>query len=1419
MTCAACATCGLDGAGEGGACLRCACALLGDAHVPSLQKIMRCRAACRSLDAGVAVLPDAPALAILSAHATGALASAEEDLAAAALELCFGVAALADQQLGEGEGRVLMVHAASDALGRARARACACGQLAQCSALLVLIAGLVTPELAARVDPEFLVDIACDLADPRLSTEDGAVRARVLVSLAEAGYGVPLLAETLGLQFFELHLGVIGRVDDETQTLDHISLLRCLVAHHPDINRMQPPPPLRLELHDDDRAGADAAIGPDGRRTARSAAFPASAATQVNFVALLKRWLLAGTPALRIEACALIQCACESSPLLVGAWCAHDSLPDFVLNVLRAREGTVAQSVAALDALNALVRLLRVDGALLRDTSDAALLGESRSAQHDGARGADAARLDNARSSLLSSLAHSASALARVLLGKGELVLSSEHADRAWHLLLLASSPSARAGGAAGAWEGFEHVVRHTMPCRSMLEIERLLALAENVCACDGPAKSASCAEPVDGAPPCATTLSTGGSGDASIASTASPAALMCEVGLFALKQLASRNANLQLDAAFGPEMLASMCVVCAYVVSHGVAADHAAHDAQRVTQVLDLSFARLIAPLTGQLHELPHRLCVGLLVLAEAALIPPTGDAPDARAQRVGYARSLLASLFGHSRRHGGLHEDAHGVGARSHAGGRRAANLLSALALRALDLPEIGKSLPPLPSRLLQLGDDTAREAESAADSLAVPPAPELILNAWLSWRSSARCSSRSLAFAVELVYAQVFCLSVDAPPAGGHPVSAAGTPELQLLQRSASSSLHASADVRVGELRMGELRAALGALFSSDQIDLGALESDCTLCRLLRLWNAAFGSGAVPAHCSAAMDGLLRALDARGAFPAMAVESVRFRLALAHGAHRSSCARALRAWLISEGDFVRALAAEADARGDERPPFAVHARAQVRALARVDGQVCGRDALAELTSSPDAHLAQRIVGVVRGWFSRRIERAELPSPLDDDEDDDGNTHTDDDTRWASVEAPLAFVRASIATCGHAGACAYERAGLLPALGAVLVQLGVLAGDDDPPTVCRALDVLTRALQLCDELALRCAHIGAAGAQTLASLGDALPAWLDVLTANSHALGIVQLLKTAVVLLDSGRAVCSAAAADVDEEAPAADADAHTAAPPRRATADALLERVLSLLAPPALNPAGERVQLAAVALLARLAKRAPERTCERLLASAHARRAAHRQQAQYGLILLLRSAEASALAQVVGLLAVLARGTNPLLILSAVGMDPSALALFLLNSLVATSAERSQLACETVELLGALRSASPSFWRAFQSEAWNGLVLRSMVRKGLFRAARSTTHAPSEAAKREHTVVFACTTYALLLVSEPSEWLVAFLHRHRADVDALIAQLREPAPSGGDGGSGGGGGADGDAQLRERRMALLRVLAPPK
>lgn len=1387
--------------------MRCVCALLDDLRASTLQKIVCCKAACRALSAGTAVLPDDD-LASLCTPAVRALASWEDELEVDALELCFGIATLAEAQLGAGDtARDVMVHLASIELSKLRERAAASGLPTACSALLILIGGMISAKLAADVEPSWLVQIAQDLADSRLSASEGAVRARVLLQIAEVAFGLPRLADAIGVDL-ELHLDAIERAEESAElAIDHVNLLRCLIWNHADVNDC-----LHHRQHEQQQQlfGGDDGMARDDKDDDYVRRALAPSAGRTKLIAMLKRWLL-GTPAMRLEACTLIRCVCESSPLVMGAWCASDDLPEFVLDAMRSQDHHAVQ-VAALDAFYCLVQLAGVDCGQAREAQETAILGP-RSASAAGTRAREEEE-DNgnnnnnfsasAASSFGACLAHSASALASLLLRENEHALTDKQSERAWELLLLASS-CPRAGGVERVWDGFDRLVRRLLPCDSVLGAKRLLAIAANVCTAaewDGAARKAA---------------------DDSTRRHESTASLVCELSLFALKHLAGGNGgggsssvllmHNSSNVAIDHDILADICTCGAYaitaaqtaqnVASVGAASSAApglsgaaggererarAADAQQASRVAELSFERLLAPYARQLHELPRALSARLLVLAEAVLI--ISQCTSSRAQRIHYARSLLAaSSAGSRRRYGFGGANVQSDGALSDANGRRAANILTAIALHALALPGIEASVPLLPSRLLAqvVKDDATRHAEEAAAStdslLAVPHTPQLVLQAWLSSRASAqRWSSHSLSFAIEIVYAQVFvCLSS----------------ELEHQQHTTAASVQPS---QLGEnkaataMRTSELRAALAALFGAHEAELCALESDHTLCRLLRLWNCAFAAAAIPVHCSRTMHALCDALDSRRAFGKMAVESLRFRFALSHAcdAPGSSCSQALRCWLADEAEFLSAWAEQGSGANE---PFAAQRSSAADANQQhgigVDKLIYGRGALAELTRSADVHMVELIAHLLHDWPALGSQQSGSSVAVDDD---------DEPAAWfMGIEALIDFARASLAAGGHATACVYERKGLLPALGRTFALLAEAFDAATKPTFERVLGALTRALSLCEMVVSHGVRIEPAGAEVLSMLAQALPAWLRVVKAAADSRGVVQLLKTTSALLDSGHFRDGGAGGS---ELGSADGTAP------RASMDmvAMINEVVGLLAPPALNQSGERMQAVAAAALIRLAEHAPASVRDALTAPARARAPA--QPARHGLVLLLGSTENATVAHALELLAVLLRSDDPLLLLSALGTSASALTLTLLNSL--SGSEEPALLHAAVAVIVALRDTSPSFWRAFRAEAWNGLVLRSMVRRGLFGAAHSS--APEQAgttAERRQSVALACTTFALLILTEPrGEWLTSFLARHQAEVSSLVAQASEPT---------GKGASTTCARLRKEQATLLHLLAP--
>ncbi|KAJ1636648.1 hypothetical protein T492DRAFT_1140972 [Pavlovales sp. CCMP2436] len=747
-----CPTCGEPGAAAAGACLRCACVLLDDHRVPTLQKIVRCSAACRMLDAGLAVLPANPSdAARLGASAVRALAGADDELAACLLGLAFGLVALADAQQGDepetGEEVVTkleswMVRVASEELEEIRAQASAHAQPACCAALLVLIAGMISPEQCADVDADWLRTVHAELGE---------------------GPAIP----------------------------------------------------------------------------------------HARLASLLKRWLL-GTNAMRVDACALVAAACQLPEL--GAWLAQSEVSDFVLEALRCADTQVATS--ALDALYCVTQHTPMHGDELRGEAENALFGRPSARAVPSTDGAGSGY----DSSFRTCLAHSAPTLVAMLVG--DRVLTLEQRDRAWALLCLidcraASSLSAPLHG----------LLLRMVPCDTADELKCLLTIGANLTRASALAPSGHWKR----------TLDEPRGGASSTQEHDLPAAAICALSTFALtcahELVTDPDQRYERPLAGGgvldQDTLADVCACAAFALANGgpdarLPSSTATHmpppqSTPRLARVAtmaplaDACYAQLVLPLLPWLHELSRRLAASLLVITEAVLL--TTDCAVAE-QATERATKVLRAICGNRQVQRGFafDEDA----ALLHV--PHLLSLLAGVALRALGLPGVEQSVPPLPSLLLAAavpqptsdsppqhdrgrlqdggdggGSDWLRQAISDKRTYT----PHHVLENWLAPQSQRAAPDPFPDFAVDVLYASEFCLGL--------------------------ASEHRSSG------QLSKVRAALSALFSSHSrvLALTQTRSTHTLCRLLRIWVRLGPSAPVPAKCAPALELLLTTLDEQLAY----------------------------------------------------------------------------------------------------------------------------------------------------------------------------------------------------------------------------------------------------------------------------------------------------------------------------------------------------------------------------------------------------------------------------------------------------------------------------------------------------------------------------------------------------------------------
>jgi hypothetical protein len=794
-----CAKCGILGAGDEGVCLRCVCAALDDCAMPTIQKLALCAHAVAMVDSGRLPIPsDLPILATCG-PAIRALTCADDALAAGAVDLCFSIAAQLDN---DEHARAAMLTRAAAELEALRTASAARPDAPPpvCSALLVVIVGMLSAELAAGVQAEWLRQLADEIGDPRLSALEGAVRARALHTIASLGYGEAELAQALGGLRLEAHVFAIGRTEEEPEaSLDHMLLLSCLVRHSTSIH-----------------SGADEA-------------------TLRALTALLKRWLLGGAADRRVAACGLIEGACESAAMAVLARaCVDTDLAAFLLDVLRSDEREVAR--AALGALHGLA--LHGLARAARDDDDAAAHKRAAEAASE-ATGAGALR-DGSPCATLDGSARFAAFSAHLAFAFAPLtaaLLDEEsggsegdaHSARAWDLLAIAASlpPAAQPHATT---ERFEELVHRMIPYRTIADLQRLLAVVASGCRAAWRA---------------------GGS----FGQLGARALLHLSVAAIERPPQppnAPRGTpgQHQWHAVVLDRALVGDLCACAAAAIHSGARDAAC--AAEAGALAALFQASIMRPLLGaQLGAFPAAVLADLALAAEAVL---RCGADAAERERRGAA--ILACVCAADREQAGglLYGGAAAPASAATAARAGMVNLLLAVAVGACAPGVDGdRALPPPPSCWL-FEPAARRDADGEAWAIVlehglVPVlSPRAITQLWLAPApADARAPWRvaSLGLAVEIMHAHVFCaLAAGAPSAGSGGLAHEPT----------------SGCAPLAPRLAGELRAALVALLAQRA---GALElmTEGSRARLLRLWLRSFGSAAaLPAECAPALLALL-------------------------------------------------------------------------------------------------------------------------------------------------------------------------------------------------------------------------------------------------------------------------------------------------------------------------------------------------------------------------------------------------------------------------------------------------------------------------------------------------------------------------------------------------------------------------------
>jgi hypothetical protein len=1107
-----CAACGgsLGASGEG-TCLRCLCAALDDPSVPTLQKIALCSRACALVESGSVRLAgdgdtEQPRVDTLCAQAVRALMSSDDALAASSIELCFGLAGLAEEQLGAGESvRVAMVSRASEELDQLHARAMTGAPPPSCSALLVLIGGMLPPELATELDPVWLRMLAREMADCRLSAVEGAVRARVLLQIAVCGYGEQSLALALGLDL-DAHVHSIERTESlPALAIDHMRLLSCLVRHATgaDGGAVEEAPFLTAAAAGEGR-GAD-----DEARTLRA------------LTALLKRWLLS-TSAMRIETCALIRASCDSATAnQIARACVSEGVSEFVVEAMRCTEPSVAH--AALDALHGLARV--------------ALCGERETASAAAHEELEDGRLHDDADEAMAGHATSSSALggfvsSRVLAGcipiftallladDEEEYLSASQREQAWELLAISASIP---GAEQSDWHGFDELARRLVPFPSVEEMKRLLAVVANV-----------------GRSAWRTTVDEQRSAqlDAQLLVDLSAAAIERPPNLPGRAGATGRWHELALDE----QLLADVCacialaITCAAQqfggaqqqpkgssnqahapppVAPGAAAElpprAAGQDQPRLAalsetsdSIAELCYVRIIRPLCPRFCAggMPHGLMVDYLIAAEALLLTAAERGGAQRNKATERAREMLSALFDDEydklaelsvgsmhRHHGSAHVLAPASAAVRSAG---LVNLLVGVAMRALGVAGADKcdepmphrepaALPLLPSDWLATlaaegpgaggGSTAAAYAELGAQGEQQQPrepwdvgseqrvhTPRSVLQAWLAAPAGpcASWTTLTLAFAVEVMHTHVFSLAAAVDDERSQPYPRA-TGAFGLGAASGAHATSAAAQF-AGERRklaprLGELRLALTALLRSQVECLFRLRPS-TISHLLRLWIRAHGAHALPlpAQCAPAVEALLSGLDQDHAWHLVHVECIRFGCAQAHGPRRPLSLAAFQHWLLSEAEFLSSAVAAAPA----TPSTLLQGESQQRCAHRsLNGARTGRDALLQLARVADVQLADLTIDLVARWLQLQLDCSNVGGAGSGDEPMVGGLPSHQPASGdaqlahahaAEVDATLDFIHLAFVSQGKPAVRAYAQLNLMGTLGALLEHLALV-------------------------------------------------------------------------------------------------------------------------------------------------------------------------------------------------------------------------------------------------------------------------------------------------------------------------------------------------------------------------------------
>lgn len=754
--------------------------------------------------------------------------------------------------------------------------------------------------------------------------------------------------------------------------------------------------------------------------------------------------------------------------------------------------------------------------------------------------------------------------------------------------------------------------------------------------------------------------------------------------------------------------------------------ADEDAQDAAACATFAELCFESVLRPLMRRLPQLADTCAEGVVDLTASVL---SNCACTGEASHAPYAREVLSTDF---------------LGGRAGGMARNPPSaVLVALANRAVLAALPALSLPRLTHEVLPIALPASTEIE-----LQLSLMPREVLRAWLTRLPGAALDAQRASVEVDVVYAFAFCC------VPGSRVDASGV------------------DAGGG----AALRDAVCSFVRSTAALVHAFAPDSQL-RLCRLWVAATcGAGRpgrapvqpAPAGCFHGLELLVSAVDARGAaaLQAMAVECVRWRLGLPGERARLEVRASLGAWLRTESQWLH-----------EGAPLPAET-----ALPAADGARTGRAALLELVCPVDAATADALVALVDEWSSDEVQ----------------------------LGAVLKCLRVACFAGGHASVELLVYRGLLPVLQrAVEALVTAAAGLGAAPGA--HLDALSLAMELRAHVLVH----NAASAHHAATTSPpqppstAFPRCLQLAASASHGPALLHTLNALSALLASARpdqagAACAPPMAHLAatctpigaRSEPGVCASSSSPRLPAALDERALCTHIGRLLAVPAINANGARLQAAATVALALLAERAVPATLDSLgtaecgqplraamTASPADGGAALDAPASTAIEHMLGSDDEVAAALALRLLAVLAARRPELVERSGLLCTPLRFAL--LNRLVCvggTLGPGAGAACTLIapiaSLLTALKVAGSSFEADFAHEAWNALVLRSLLRHGCFGAASAAPAAME--GRGAVSLVRACVRYTRLLVTSTAPWLGPFFARHADEQRVLLEQL---------------------------------------